>query len=97
MASKYLQKYPIPGAFPELLHDFAREVLRDQPENIYEYGALYFAAIEEVSGFFHYIWSKLIFVTVREFLLTTRSWARASLRRRTESPPRVTIKKCHRV
>ena len=49
MASKYLQKYPIPGSFPELLHDFAREVLRDQPENIYEYGALYFAALEEVS------------------------------------------------
>jgi len=51
MASKYLQKYPIPGTFPELLHDFAREVLRDQPENIYEYGALYFAALEEVSLF----------------------------------------------
>ena len=48
MASKYLQKYPIPGEFPSLLHDFAREVLRDQPENIYEYGALYFAALEEV-------------------------------------------------
>ena len=51
MASKYLQKYPIPGEFPSLLHDFAREVLRDQPENIYEYGALYFAALEEVGLF----------------------------------------------
>ena len=29
MASKYLQKFPIPGAFPDMLHDFAREVLRD--------------------------------------------------------------------
>jgi len=49
MASKYIQKYPIPGEFPELLHDFAKEVLRDQPENIYEYGAAYFKAVEEVS------------------------------------------------
>jgi hypothetical protein len=50
MASKYLQKFPIPGAFPDMLHDFAREVLRDQPEDIYEYGAAYFKAMEEVSG-----------------------------------------------
>ena len=46
MASKYIQKYPIPGEFPELLHDFAREILRDQPENIYEYGAAYFTALD---------------------------------------------------
>ena len=52
MASKYLQKFPIPGAFPDMLHDFAREVLRDQPEDIYEYGAAYFKAMEEVSNFF---------------------------------------------
>ena len=49
MASKYLQKYPVPEDFPDLLHDFAREVLRDQPQNIYEYGALYFKARYEVS------------------------------------------------
>ena len=30
-----------------MLHDFAREVLRDQPENIYEYGAQYFRAMEQ--------------------------------------------------
>ena len=42
MASKYLQKYPVPEDFPDVLHDFAREVLRDQPDNIYEYGAQYF-------------------------------------------------------
>lgn len=46
MASRYLQKFPIPSGFPELLHDFSREVLRDQPENIYEYGLLYFSAME---------------------------------------------------
>lgn len=49
MASKYIQKYQIPGKFPDLLHDFAREVLRDQPEDIYAYGAAYFRAMEKVS------------------------------------------------
>ena len=49
MASKYLQKYPVPDTFPEILHDFAREVLRDQPKDIYEYGALYFKALYMVS------------------------------------------------
>lgn len=29
MASKYIQKYPIPEGFAEVLHDFTREVLRD--------------------------------------------------------------------
>ena len=49
MASKYIQKFPIPGTFPDMLHDFVREVLRDQPENIYDYGAAYFTALDEVS------------------------------------------------
>ena len=49
MASKYLPKYPVPEEFPEILHDFSRMVLRDQPENIYEFGAQYFKAIYEVS------------------------------------------------
>jgi len=36
------------------LHDFAREVLRDQPANIYEYGAAYFKALYMVSNDFFY-------------------------------------------
>ncbi len=48
MASKYLPKYPVPSGYPELLHDFAREVLRDQPENILEFGYFYFKAKEQV-------------------------------------------------
>jgi hypothetical protein len=48
MASKYLQKYPIPDAFPDILEDFAKEVLRDQPDNINEYSYFYFKAKEEV-------------------------------------------------
>ena len=43
----------MPGTFPELLKDFACEVLRDQPENIYEYGARYFAAMEEGQEFIY--------------------------------------------
>ena len=72
MASKYLQKYPVPEDFPDLLHDFAREVLRDQPENIYEYGALYFKAMYMVSCFFFF---DPIFVTYREFhsIITLRA------------------------
>jgi hypothetical protein len=55
MASKYIQKYPVPQGFPDILHDFAREVLRDQPENIYEFGYLYFKAMEEVSKLINYM------------------------------------------
>ena len=55
MASKYLPKYPVPEDFPEILHDFARQVLRDQPENIYEFGAQYFKAIYEVSLNFEFL------------------------------------------
>ena len=50
MASKYLQKYPVPEDFPDLLHDFAREVLRDQPADIYHFGMEYFTALYSVSG-----------------------------------------------
>lgn len=30
---------PIPADFKDLITDFAREILRCQPENIYEFGA----------------------------------------------------------
>ena len=48
MASKYLQKFPVPDNFYEILHDFAREVIRDQPDDILEYGANYFDAMLQV-------------------------------------------------
>ena len=51
MASKFIAKYPVPDEFPDILHDFAREVLRDQPEDIYEYGAQYFKALYNVSSY----------------------------------------------
>ena len=46
MASRHIRKYPVPGDFQHLLHDFTREVLRSQPENIYEFGVAYFTAME---------------------------------------------------
>ena len=68
MASKYIQKYPVPQGFPDILHDFAREVLRDQPENIYEFGYLYFKAMEEVSKSNNKI--PLIKISTKCFILT---------------------------
>uniref|UniRef100_A0A7S0RF79 EF-hand domain-containing protein n=1 Tax=Chlamydomonas leiostraca TaxID=1034604 RepID=A0A7S0RF79_9CHLO len=42
MSTKYQKPYTIPEGFPALLKGFTREVLRAQPENIYEFGAQYF-------------------------------------------------------
>lgn len=39
--------FTIPEGFPALLKGFTREVLRNQPENIFEFGAQYFAALLE--------------------------------------------------
>ena len=47
MASRYIQKYPIPNDFPLILKNFSREILRDQPTNIIEYAANYFEALEK--------------------------------------------------
>ena len=67
MASKYIAKYPLPEDFPDLLHDFTREVLRDQPANIYEYGALYFKAMYMVSLLFKF--TKYQFIGTFNFLI----------------------------
>jgi hypothetical protein len=32
-----------------MLHDFTKEILRDQPEDILEYGLQFFQAMDEVS------------------------------------------------
>jgi hypothetical protein len=42
MASRYAPKFQVPSAFPDLLKAFVREILRNQPANIYEFGAEYF-------------------------------------------------------
>ena len=46
MASKYLQKFPIPQSFNDILYEFSREILREQPIDIIEFGAAYFKAKE---------------------------------------------------
>lgn len=48
MSGKYQKPYVIPEGFPALLKAFTREILRSQPDNIYEFGALYFA--EKLNG-----------------------------------------------
>jgi len=37
--------HSIPPEFPQVLKDFVREVLREQPENIYNFGARYFSEL----------------------------------------------------
>ena len=47
MASKYIQKFPVPEGFPEILHDLSKEILRNQPEDIIEFSAYYFKCLQE--------------------------------------------------
>lgn len=42
MASKFKTSHTIPPEFPEVLKDFVREILREQPQNIFAFGAEYF-------------------------------------------------------
>ena len=53
MASSYMNKYEVPPTFQEILRDFTMEILKDQPTNIYEYGAQFFAAIDEDREFIY--------------------------------------------
>jgi Ca2+-binding EF-hand superfamily protein len=45
MSHQYQKSFSLPENFHQLLKDFTREVLRDQPNNIYEYGFTYFSRI----------------------------------------------------
>ena len=47
MASKYIQKFPVPEGFPEILHDLAKEILRNQPGDIIDFSAAYFKCLQE--------------------------------------------------
>ena len=46
MSSRFSNKYPIPEKFPEILHDFAREVVRYQPKDILDFSIQYFYYLE---------------------------------------------------
>ncbi len=47
MASKYIQKFPIPYDFPDILTEFTTEILRNQPLDIIDFGIEYFRCLEE--------------------------------------------------
>ena len=49
MASKYRKKFEMPEGFYDVLENYTREVLRDQPIDIIEFSYLYFKHLEEVS------------------------------------------------
>ena len=49
MSSKFSNKYPIPEKFPEILHDFSREVLRYMPKDILDFAIQYFYSLETAS------------------------------------------------
>ncbi|CAK0823238.1 unnamed protein product [Prorocentrum cordatum] len=42
MSSKFAKSFQIPPEYPDILKDFTREVLRNQPSNINEFAAKYF-------------------------------------------------------
>ena len=50
MTSKLSNKFPIPERFPEILHDFAKEVVRAQPLDIFEFAIQYFKNLERGSN-----------------------------------------------
>lgn len=46
MTSKLLNKFPIPENFPDILHDFAKEVVREQPKDLLDFAVEYFKAMK---------------------------------------------------
>ena len=38
MASKFAREFSIPAGFPEILKDFTREALREQPADVNAFG-----------------------------------------------------------
>jgi hypothetical protein len=42
MSHQYQKQFSIPDSFPQVLKEFTREILRNQPKNIYEFGYQYF-------------------------------------------------------
>ena len=51
MASKYIKKFKVPNNFEDILSDFAKEILRNQPKNIIDFGIEYFKGLETNAKF----------------------------------------------
>ena len=47
MSSKFSNKFPIPEKFPEILHDYAREVVRYMPKDILDFSIQYFYSLDQ--------------------------------------------------
>ena len=46
MLYNFPNKYPIPEKFPQILHDYVKEVMRNQPKDILDFSIKYFYSIE---------------------------------------------------
>ena len=51
MASKYIKKFKVPNNFENILSDFAKEILRNQPKDIIDFGIEYFKGLEANTKF----------------------------------------------
>ena len=51
MASKYIKKFKVPNNFENILSDFAKEILRNQPKDIIQFGIEYFKGLETNTPF----------------------------------------------
>ena len=51
MASKYIKKFKVPNNFENILSDFAKEILRNQPKDILDFGIEYFKGLETNSKY----------------------------------------------
>ena len=47
MSSKYIKKYEIPPGFQDLLSEFTKEILRNQPKDIIDFGIEYFKCLQQ--------------------------------------------------
>lgn len=47
MTSKFSNKFLIPNEFPKILHDYAKEVIRNQPKDILDFSFQYFYLLEQ--------------------------------------------------
>ena len=47
MSSRFSNKFPIPEKFPEILHDYAREVVRNMPKDILDFSIQYFYSLDQ--------------------------------------------------
>ena len=47
MSSKYIKKYEIPVGFQDLLSEFTKEILRNQPKDIIDFGVEYFKCLQQ--------------------------------------------------